>query len=161
MVRLSCKINRLLSLLLLIWSLFVIAVVFWKGHHINYSPWWYIPKWCINLTPGDFIKIVKFWSAEGTLSLRYVLPWMYNFVIYIVPGILLPAVFPQKKYPKYLLYCLAFSVSINVTRLFILRRGSFDIDDIILNLLGFSFGYLILIFAKLLMKRVRRKDMQE
>lgn len=159
MEQLCCKSKTLLKTLLVAWFVVVIAVVFWKGHHINYSPWWYIPKWCINLTPGDFIKIVKFWSAEGTLSLRYVLPWMYNFVIYIVPGILLPTVFPQKKYPKHLLYCLAFSASINVTRLFILRRGSFDVDDIILNLLGFSCGYLVLILLKLFMKRFRRKDM--
>lgn len=161
MEQLSCKSKKFLKFLLTIWAFFVIAVVFWKGYHINYSPWWYIPKWCINLIPGKFFEIMQIWSEEGTLYFRKILPWVYNFAIYIIPGILLPLLFPQKRFFWILINCALFSVGVNAVRLFILRRGSFDVDDILLNLLGFSLGYLFLVLTRLFVEKFRRKGMQQ
>lgn len=74
---------------------------------------------------------------------RFLRPWLYNLLFYIWPGFVIP--FVNKKtvsFPKLLAGCAVFSFLVNVARL-LSKSGSFDIDDIILNLCGFSIGYLL------------------
>lgn len=126
-----------LTILLIIWVVLIFAVIIWVrpvGSHAILSKY-------INVVPGDLINTFKDLSKENKFDLLHIRPWIYNFIAYIIPGFLLPSLTQKKRYIQLLTYCTVFSLSVNLIRCFLLRWGSFDIDDVILNIFGFSFGY--------------------
>lgn len=71
-----------------------------------------------------------------------------NVVMFIPAGWLLPRIFRRfHKFWRFLLSCILIILTIEVIQLFTLL-GIFDVDDIILNLLGMLIGYLLWRFVK-------------
>lgn len=71
-----------------------------------------------------------------------------NILLFIPGGLLIPAVFPKfRNFFVYFLLCLILILLIELLQLLTLL-GSFDVDDILLNMLGLILGFLVrLLFA--------------
>lgn len=102
----------------------------------------------IATTPfGTNYNLVPFQSIMEQLS-QFSEGWAkFNLLGNIVPfmpfGFLLPIVYPKLCTLKQVFICgLIFTLSIEVLQ-FLTRLGSFDIDDIILNMSGILFGWLL------------------
>lgn len=125
------------GLILIFWLFFVFAVMYIKRIRWSYTYWQYI-----NLVPiYNFVELINEWKEEGSFCVWKVMPWIYNFMAYAVPGCVLPILIPTKRKIRYFEVCMLFSVLVNLIR-FSTKYGSFDIDDIILNVCGFFVGYI-------------------
>lgn len=66
-----------------------------------------------------------------------------NIVLFIPLGVIIPAIYkPFLKLSRFLACSLALLITVELIQL-ITRVGSFDVDDVILNMLGAAIGYLI------------------
>lgn len=64
-----------------------------------------------------------------------------NILLFIPTGCMMPMAFPKQKKPLlFLLTCLGLILTVELAQLFSLL-GSFDVDDIILNMAGLIIGY--------------------
>lgn len=140
----SIKTLKYYLFLLMMWIAFILIVIYIK------RPYYFDGHPRMNFIPAlNLIDDVKIWKSEGSLCFRHLLPWIYNLTIYVIPGILLALACPKTPYIRLILGCIGFSFFINTFRL-ITRWGAFDVDDIILNTLGFTVGY----FAAQIIRRV-------
>ena len=74
-----------------------------------------------------------------------------NFLLFMPAGLLLPALFPKLRSPlRFALLMLGLLIGVEVLQL-LLRQGSCDIDDVILNLAG-----ALLVFALCKLPRIDR-----
>lgn len=106
------------------------------------------------------INIVPFYTIKQNLYLilkqsnPYLVPHaiinlLGNIIGFIPFGILLPLLLKRARtFKKFFFYAISGIVLIELIQLFTLR-GSFDIDDLILNMLGSLIGYMINYFTKL------------
>lgn len=106
------------------------------------------------------INIVPFYTIKQNLYLilkqsnPYLVPYaiinlLGNIIGFIPFGILLPLLLKQaKQFKKFFLYAISCIILIELIQLFTLR-GSCDIDDLILNMLGSFIGYTINYFTRL------------
>ncbi len=108
-------------------------------------------------TNGTNYNIVPFRTIG--VQLEHVSEWwaLRNLLGNIIPfmpfGFLLPVVFPKVKSAfKVLISGFTFIVFAEVFQ-FITRLGSFDVDDIILNMLGVCLGYLLYFIKAGVMKK--------
>lgn len=94
-----------------------------------------------NLIP--FLEIKRFWEHRSVLGSQIVFLNLFGNVIGFIPlGFLLPIVSPALKKTG-VVVCLGFCISITVECLqLILRVGSCDVDDVILNTVGTLIGYI-------------------
>ncbi len=131
----------------------VIGIMFLGGRH--YRPqgdsfWVYVSR-SVNLIPfhtiGEYIFHVGRDTAYLSLAIRNI---GGNLLLFLPMGFFLPALFPLlRKLWKVVLTVCATVLLAECLQLF-LRRGIFDIDDLILNLTGAVFGYFIYwIFSKI------------
>lgn len=108
-----------------------------------------------NLEP--FKEIKRFWKYRELLGVESVFMNLVGNVAGFIPfGIMLP--FLNRRRENFFLVTLLtfeFSILIEVTQL-MTRAGSFDVDDLILNTIGGSLGYLIYVLMKRLRKRWRK-----
>ncbi len=98
-----------------------------------------------NLVPFETIRL--FWRLlqSGSLGLRNhaLINLVGNVVMFIPLGFLLPTVSPrQRKLWRTLLATAMIIVLVEMLQLFSLR-GSCDVDDLILNVLGACLGYIL------------------
>lgn len=78
-----------------------------------------------------------------------------NFILFYPMGIFLPCLFRNmRKLPRTVLFSFCTILAVEIVQL-LLRRGIFDIDDLILNMTGWLFGYFTLSIP-LLRKRMRK-----
>lgn len=133
---------------LIVWFAFLFAVIVFYGPLRRDNIMAYV-----NLIPAvnivDLIKErIDYWRQDSSIILyrslyRGLRPWLYNLLFYIWPGFVIPFVCKKAvSFPKLLAGCALFSVSVNCIRL-LSRYGCFDINDILLNLCGFSVGYIL------------------
>ena len=106
------------------------------------------------------INIVPFYTIKQNLYLilkqsnPYLVPHaiinlLGNIIGFIPFGILLPLLLKRARtFKRFFFYAISGIVLIELIQLFTLR-GSFDIDDLILNMLGSLIGYMINYFTKL------------
>ena len=111
------------SLLLIYWMLFG----FGRASHDTYM---------YNLKP--FFTIRQYLRADSFLSGIWLINMVGNIGVFVPFGILLPLIFGRK---------LGKSLAVFFTGVFVLeslqllfKRGSFDVDDFILNAIGFTLG---------------------
>ena len=95
----------------------------------------------------SFTNLVPFWTIETYISdLSFSVAFMNvfgNIVPFIPMGFLLPMAFPsQRNIIKTMISCFLLILSVEILQL-ILFLGSFDIDDIILNLLSCFIGFIL------------------
>lgn len=95
-----------------------------------------------NLVP--FTEIRRFLTYREQLGLRAVFLNVYGNVLGFLPfGLILPLLHRHfRRLPRTVAVCFLFSCGVEVTQL-LTRRGSCDIDDMILNTLGGLIGYLL------------------
>ncbi len=92
-------------------------------------------------TIDNYLYVVLHRPQSG-IFLHCLINLVGNVVMFIPAGWLLPRIFPRfRRFWKFLLCCAVSILLIEVFQLFTLL-GSFDVDDIILNLIGMILGYL-------------------
>ncbi|MDE6313219.1 MAG: VanZ family protein [Lachnospiraceae bacterium] len=110
-----------------------------------------------NLIP--FKEIKRFWKYRGLLGFENVMVNLFGNVLVFVPfGIILP--FLSRRSRSFLLVTLLtleFSLLIEVIQL-ITRKGCFDVDDLILNTLGGSLGYILLLGMVMIKRKWRKRN---
>ncbi|XEC93086.1 VanZ family protein [Paenibacillus tarimensis] len=138
-VRISRKTAGVLILFYFVLLLYWMFIGFGRAHNVYFQQHMY------NLTPFHTIKQYIFNS--GSYNTRtWVINLFGNIGVFIPFGICIPYVFNWRAAK----FMIAFITGIAVLELtqMLSRRGSFDIDDIILNTLGAFAGYLIFIILK-------------
>lgn len=93
-----------------------------------------------NLVPFSMMKMYYSNLSEGWVKLNII----GNVLPFMPFGFLLPSAYPKTDSLKHILVIGFFSILFFETLQFVTRLGSFDVDDIILNMLGIICGYLIL-----------------
>ena len=141
-------------LLLVLWVGCICTVVYLHRPAWRYHYWPYV-----NVLPiYNFVSLIPLWISEGSFGFWKILPWLYNLMIYVPPGFIIPTAFSKRRnYITLLKKCVIFSVTVNLIRL-ISKCGSFDVDDILLNLVGFTVGYTaFLMFQKIRCRSLHKK----
>ncbi|WP_339322119.1 VanZ family protein [Paenibacillus sp. FSL W8-0194] len=104
--------------------------------------------WHIQLTPFKTI-----WSATIKLYILYGLGGpvlfnlMANIILFVPMGFLIALLLPKSNFWKVFVYSLGIVLSIEIFQ-FITILGVADIDDVILNTLGASIGYIVYLVFK-------------
>ncbi len=98
-----------------------------------------------NLTPfytiGNYLHVLKH-SADRYMRTHCFLNLAGNILLFIPAGWLLPRLWPaMKNFFRFFALCAGTIFLVEVLQLFTLL-GSFDVDDVILNLSGMTFGFL-------------------
>ena len=138
----NLKKTRINKFILICWLLFLSYIAFMI--HVLFISSYYnrVPRdISYNLTPfrtiGMYIKYFRSFNIEIWLT-----NLLGNVVVFMPLGILLPIIYRKARgFFSILLITMITSFIVECTQL-VLRVGSFDIDDIILNTLGGIIGYL-------------------
>jgi len=107
---------------------------------------WHIPDWQVNvnLLPLTTIKnYLRAWSLGSLNTNIMVCNLLGNILIFIPFGFLLPVTEVKYSSFKRLMVSTVFFVLTIETFQLITNLGRFDVDDIILNVLGMTLGYLL------------------
>lgn len=126
--------QRFLSFLLVSYSLILsywMLIAFGRIRRFTY------PEYMYNLKPfgtiSNYLQIDRFNADIWIINL------LGNIGVFVPFGLLIPLVSRKRIYKSFIIF---FSgVLILETLQFLLKRGSFDIDDFILNSIGFFIGY--------------------
>lgn len=104
-----------------------------------------------NLVPFTTIKL--FFKLYHTHHMAAATNLIGNVVIFVPFGVLIPLVFGGK-WGRMLLIFVSCIVALEVAQ-FVLRRGSLDVDDLMLNVVGAAMGYYI---YSVISRKVKRSD---
>ena len=150
---------------IILWTVFVIycASMIWllfgrTQFNVGKSYWEQV-KMNVNLIPFNTISQYAYLLIEKTNV--HLLPHAFinlfgNVVVFIPLGIFLPFLCEKLQSFKWLLLCsIAIILMVELIQLFTLM-GSFDIDDLILNLFGIMIGFLLLRLLTLLCSKINR-----
>ncbi len=92
-------------------------------------------------TISNYLRVIIYRTNESAL-VHCIINLAGNVILFIPAGWLLPAIFKSfRGYFKFFLLCTLLILSVEIVQLLTLL-GYFDIDDLILNLLGLSMGYI-------------------
>ena len=92
-------------------------------------------------TISNYLRVVIYRTNESAFVHCFI-NLVGNVALFIPAGWLLPVIFkPFRGYFRFLLLCALLILSVEIVQLLTLL-GYFDIDDLILNLLGLSTGYI-------------------
>ena len=131
---------------LMLWLLFGRSQGWTEG--LSY---WQMLRQNVNLIPLLTIKNYLHVVIHGTFSSIYLHCFINlagNVIMFVPIGYLLPRIWKkQQKFPLFLATCIGLIFLVEILQLFTLL-GSFDVDDIILNLFGIIVGYMICILKK-------------
>ena len=95
-----------------------------------------------NLVP--FREIERFWTYRDELGIHSFYNLAGNILGFVAAGFFIPILWENKR-GFFFTVCVTFDMSLLVEILqIVLRVGSFDVDDLILNTLGGIIGYLLL-----------------
>ncbi|MBR2801600.1 MAG: VanZ family protein [Erysipelotrichaceae bacterium] len=134
--------NALRILLLVIYTLFLASLLF-QRRAFSYDSYLEMVKGNVNLQPLATVKL--YLHALGNESLRQeaLINLFGNILLFLPYGYLLPKLFPSCR-RAVLLLALTLLVILGVETLQLLTlRGIFDVDDILLNVLGVFSGYVL------------------
>ena len=115
------------------------------------EPYWEQVKMSINLVPfrticGSVYLIVH--RTNPYLIPHEIISLLGNFALFIPFGFFIPRLFERyRRFVKFILLTFMILLSIEVVQVVTLR-GSFDVDDIILNLAGAVIGFFMARIAK-------------
>jgi len=152
MVKDSKKRNMFVRIMLVVYAIVMAYFLFFR-HSFNVGgTYWEHISMNINIVPFYTIKqnlylILK--QSNPYLVPHAIINLLGNIIGFIPFGILLPLLLKRARtFKKFFFYAISGIVLIELIQLFTLR-GSFDIDDLILNMLGSLIGYMINYFTKL------------
>ena len=113
--------------------------------------YWQMLRANVNLVPLLTIKnylYVIIHRSNDSVLLHCIINLVGNVVMFIPVGYLIPRIWrKQRKFSLFMITCIGLVFLVETMQLFTLL-GSFDIDDLILNLLGMTIGYLICLLKK-------------
>ena len=131
------------KVLFLVYAAVMLWLLFDREAGVYGPDYWQQVQQNMNLEPFHTIKL--FWNVldwEEYRSLA-VINLGGNIIMLIPLGFFLPVLWKSlQKWWKTWMMTLGIMLAVEVAQLFTLR-GSFDVDDLILNLLGAAIGYLI------------------
>lgn len=109
--------------------------------------------WNINLIPfqyatGDYLRNITSWYGFSNL--------VGNILVLVPLGFLLKQLYPKHRFLKTMLDCLIIVVA-KETLQFVAAVGYFDVDDILLNMLGCVAGYFAAVLFNKLVDAIRSK----
>lgn len=136
-------------ILFIVYIMVVLYIVFLKHRFVfgslNYDiPFDFYWEHSVNLTPFKTIKDYMVYENNLSNNIKYI-NILGNIFLFMPFGIILPVLLDGKfKFIKTLFYGFIFSLLIEVLQM-TFRIGSFDVDDIILNVFGVFIGYFIYI----------------
>lgn len=152
MVKDSKKRNMFVRIMFVVYAIAMAYFLFFRhGFNVGGTYWEHISM---------NISIVPFYTIKQNLYLilkqfnpylvsHAIINLLGNIIGFIPFGILLPLLLKQARaFKKFFFYAISSIVLIELIQLLTLR-GSFDIDDLILNMLGSLIGYMINYFTKL------------
>ena len=136
-------------------TMYIIVLFYFMFFSERYGRTIYHGDYNYNLEP--FKEIKRFWNYREQLGLESVVLNLFGNVVGFIPfGIMLPFFSAgRKNFFLVTLLTFEFSLLIEITQLFT-KAGSFDVDDLILNTLGGSLGYVIYHILRYLKKRWRK-----
>ncbi len=152
MLKDSKKRNMVVRIMFVVYAIVMAYFLFFR-HSFNVGgTYWEHISMNINIVPFYTIKqnlylILK--QSNPYLVPHAIINLLGNIIGFIPFGILLPLLLKRARtFKKFFFYAISGIVLIELIQLFTLR-GSFDIDDLILNMLGSLIGYMINYFTKL------------
>lgn len=135
--------NLLIKISFVIYILALCVILFFgsRGHWTNLSILEYAAMQ-MNLVPFKTIFLYVRAMMRGTMNLDIAIANLLgNFLLFLPMGIYLPWFFVKIRYVgQYLLRLIPMLFIVELIQL-LTKRGSFDIDDLILNLAGAVLGY--------------------
>ena len=137
------KKNTLWKLLFVIYCILMLGLLFNRERSLYELDYWNHLQQNMNLEPFHTIKL--FWNGleREEYRLLAIINLGGNIGMFIPLGFFLPTLWKGlRKWWKTWLAVLLIMLVIELAQLFSLR-GSFDVDDLILNLLGAAMGYVI------------------
>ncbi|MDD6094601.1 MAG: VanZ family protein [Clostridia bacterium] len=139
-------IKKITVILFVTYAFFLMYVLFFNSRFANLTDWtyWSYIKRSINIVPLKTIGEYFARIAENTINVSTVVKNIVgNIVVFMPMGFLLPCIWKKLRRPlKAIAGGFIIILSVEIIQLFS-TLGSFDVDDIILNLLGFSVGFLL------------------
>ena len=151
MLKDSKKRNMVVRIMFVVYAIVMAYFLFFR-HSFNVGgTYWEHISMNINIVPLYTIKqnlylILK--QSNPYLVPHAIINLLGNIIGFIPFGILLPLLLKRARtFKKFFFYAISGIVLIELIQLFTLR-GSFDIDDLILNMLGSLIGYMINYFYK-------------
>ena len=148
----SINSDRILWLLFGAYCIAIFLVLFVrKRFNIGDEPYWEQVKMSINLVPFRTIYGSLYSIIHRTIP--YLIPndiinLLGNFALFMPFGYFIPRLFEKYRvFIKFILFAFVILLSIEAIQVLTLR-GSFDVDDIILNLAGAVIGFFIARIAK-------------
>lgn len=145
-------ISRIFLFVVVLFLLYFMLLSESMGRTIHWDDYRY------NLIP--FREISRFINNVEKLGVKTIFVNVFgNIFVFIPLGILLPVAFQGlKKWYKTAVMVLVFSLCIELIQL-IFKIGSFDVDDLMLNLFGGIIGYIIYkIFSKIIVSGGSEKN---
>lgn len=127
-------------LLVLVYWMFIQNLTFWYDYRdMEFALFFRLRT---NFVPFRSIAEYLARAAEGSMNAGYIVGNLLgNFVLGVPLGVLLPCLFPRlQTLAKTLAAAFGFMLVLEVAQL-LLRFGTFDIDDLILQMLGCILGY--------------------
>jgi glycopeptide antibiotics resistance protein len=113
------------------------------------------PSQCYNLIPGK--GIYEFFTIpvkSSAYTLRFFTNYVGNLLLFLPWGILTPAAFSMQK-KRFVLLTVAVILSVELAQ-YLSMLGSFDVEDLILNVIGAMIGFAV--FRWITMRNARKQD---
>ena len=139
------KIKRPIRLILIVIYFGILAIITLgrHGYHTtNVILYWDYIKRNIQLVPTkmifEFLQLVFNSSTNDTVRMLSALNLVGNIAMFIPFGLF----WGRKRLGNFVIWAIVFTAVIEVIQLFTLK-GSFDIDDILLNVFGAIIGYIL------------------
>ena len=128
------------------YCILVLLLLFGRPRMDLNLPYWQQLTANLNLIPFRSITVYLYLLIRQSNPSLLPYAWINflgNLLLFIPFGFLLPCLSRRNRhFGRLLLTALFLLTALEITQLFTLR-GSFDVDDILLNLIGISIGYLV------------------
>ena len=135
--------KKLHMILFCIYSAFMLVLLFNRAGGIEGVDYWTQIQANLNLEPFHTIRLFLKVLDQQAYSATAIINLGGNVIMFIPLGFFLPRVFPAlRKFWRTLLITAFIITAVELAQLFTLL-GSCDIDDLILNVIGATLGYIL------------------
>ena len=137
--------NKIILAILAVYGLILLYVLFFRRIGVDY-PWIYPEylKAMYNFIPFKSVYVLLTAPAlTASVVFRFALNFFGNILLFIPWGILLPACFERmRSFRRFAILTLITLIAIETVQI-LTMLGSFDVEDIMLNMAGACIGYAI------------------
>lgn len=135
--------KKIMQGLLILYGVCMFWLLFGREKYNLYDDYWESLRWNINLVP--FFTISSQWHSfvrAGYDIFSFAgINLIGNIIMFVPLGVFLPLLYKSlRKYGRFVLSVIGIILAVELLQLFTLR-GSCDVDDLILNMVGASVGF--------------------